>query len=201
MAQGQGWRMAQGRERQLANRPTSPGAPSTVIAPPTHHSPLVEGAITFRALCAVAGWLVGAPGGLGAAHAPGAGLRALGLHGGKPLHSDSSPHPPPPQPHPPHQQVDAPAAADVFELQCVFLPHPKAPAFGAAAEGLKGTVVEAAGRWRSMVTPWAQHTSAATAPSRRPPSGAPEAPRGVPEPPPCVPGACSEAPGPQVPSR
>ena len=42
--------------------------------------------------------------------------------------------------------MDAPAAADVFELQCVFLPHPKAPAFGAAAEGLKGAVVEAAGR-------------------------------------------------------
>ena len=64
-----------------------------------------------------------------------------------------------------------PAAADVFELQCVFLPHPKAPAFGAAAEGLKGTVVEAAGRWCSMVTPWAQHQR-----RRRRPFAAPPAP-------------------------
>merc|ERR1719149_588470 len=47
-------------------------------------------------------------------------------------------------------EVDAPAAADVFELQCVFLPHPKAPAFGAAAEGLKGAVVEAAGRYSAV---------------------------------------------------
>ena len=47
-------------------------------------------------------------------------------------------------------EVDAPAASDVFELQCAFLPHPKAPDFGAAAEGLKGTVVEAAGRYSAV---------------------------------------------------
>ena len=47
-------------------------------------------------------------------------------------------------------EVDAPAASEVFELQCAFLPHPKAPDFGAAAEGLKGTVVEAAGRYSAV---------------------------------------------------
>jgi len=80
-------------------------------------------------------------------------------------------------------EVDAPAAADVFELQCVFLPHPKAPAFGAAAEGLKGTVVEAAGRWCSMVTPWAQHQRRRRRPFAAPP-GAPEFPRACLNPPP-----------------
>eukprot|EP00964_Phaeocystis_antarctica_P144944 scaffold110844_cov63-Phaeocystis_antarctica.AAC.1 len=197
MAQGQGWRMAQGRERQLANRPTSPGAPSTVIAPPTHHSPLVEGAITFSALCAVAGWLVGwlvPPVASGRPMLPGRVCAPLVFTGGSP----STVTAPPTRHHHSHHH-------NRTRHTNRWTRRPRLTCSSCSASSCRTPRPRpSAPRPRGSRVPWSRlrdggaawlHPGPSTPPRRRRPvaarpPGAPEAPRGMPKPPPCVPGAC-----------